>query len=124
VSDGDDSCPVRFGELGHSLTIVRESRLERLELFPFGMLGRKLVQPGAILIESGNAILGLDVVGTRLVSHFIDERNERLLRRPVIPGRKRRSLSIGVGVDSQRHCEKHEGGESARQLRDLSDESS
>src|SRR5271170_7646812 len=74
---------------------------------------------GAILIEGGNAIPRRDVVGTGLVRHSIDEGNDRLLRRPVVPGRKRGSLSIGVGVDGQRHCEKHDGREGARQLRNL-----
>ena len=86
MSGCDDNFPIRFGELGHRLTIVRENRLERLVLFPFGMLRRKLVHPGkskhslsiqrmfdpkgAILIESGNAIFGLDVVGTGFVRHL------------------------------------------------------
>src|SRR5271170_7855499 len=74
---------------------------------------------GAILIEGGNAIPRLDVVGTGLVRHFIDEGNDRLLRRPVVPGRKRVRLSNGVGVKSQRHCEKYEGGERAGQPSDF-----
>ena len=45
VGGGEDNLPIRFRELGHRLTVVGEGRLERFALFPFGMLGRKLVQP-------------------------------------------------------------------------------
>ena len=46
VGGSKDNFPIRFPELGHRFTIVGENRLERLALFPFGMLGSKLVQPG------------------------------------------------------------------------------
>ena len=72
---------------------------------------------GAVLIESGDAILGLDVFAAGLVRHFLDKGNNRLFRRPIVPGRKRGSLS--VGLLSQPQCQKHDGGESARQPGDL-----
>jgi hypothetical protein len=48
----------------------------------------------AILIEGSDAILGLNVLGARLIRHFPDERNDCSLRRAIVPGWKGRSLSI------------------------------
>jgi hypothetical protein len=120
----DDDLPIPFRKLGHRLTVARDDRLERLALAPFRMLGGKLAHSiecesglrikgmfdpeRAILIESGNAILRLDVVAARLVCHFPDEGNDCLFCRPVVPRRKPGSLSVGVGVDSQHHCTKHQ----------------
>src|SRR6202044_3204986 len=99
----------RFTELGHRFTVVGENRFERLSLFPFGMLRRKLVQSsegkhgltiqrmfnpkGSILIERGDSIVGLDVLAAGLISHLFDKGNDRLLRRTIVPCRKRRGLS-------------------------------
>src|ERR1700691_1040583 len=90
--------PVPFwmlgGELAHPVECESSLRVE-------GMLDPER----SILIEGGDAILGLDVVGIRLVGHFLNEGNDRLLRPPVVPGRKRRGLS--VGLDSQQYCVEH-----------------
>src|ERR1019366_577403 len=131
VSGGEDNFPIRFGKPGHRLTVVREYSLERLLFFPFGMPVSNFAHPvqskqglsiqrmfdpdRSILIESGNAILGLDILAAGLVCHFFDEGNDRLFRRPVVPRRKRGGLSVGVGADRQQRCTKHYGGESAQQ---------
>ncbi len=101
VGDREDNFPIRLPELGHRFSVVGENRLERLALFPFGMLRRKLVHSserkhrlsiqrmfdpkGSILIESGNSIVGLDVLAAGLVSHLFDKGNDRLLRRTIVP---------------------------------------
>src|SRR5215467_10279341 len=112
--------------------IIRENRLEKFALFPFGMLRGQLVHAGeckhglsiqrlfdpesSVLIEGGNAIFRRYIVGPGLIRHFIDEGNDRLPGWSVVPGRKSGSLSIDVS--SQRQCEQHDGSASVRQLQE------
>ncbi len=63
----------------------------------------------AVLIESGDAIRGLDVLAAGLVRHFLDEGDYRLFRRSIVPGRELRRL--GIRANRLWHCAKRRSGE-------------
>jgi hypothetical protein len=101
VSGGDDLRPVALAEFRHRRTVAGENRLERLLLLPVGMFRRQLVHPverehrlrvqrmrhpqRAVLIEGGDAILGRHEARAPLVGRGLNERDDRLLRRAVVP---------------------------------------
>jgi len=46
VGGGEENFPVRFREPADRRAVVGKNRLERIALFPFGMLGSQIVHTG------------------------------------------------------------------------------
>ncbi|MNP37740.1 hypothetical protein D3C76_1312020 [compost metagenome] len=89
---------------GQGLVIVFQHGLERLGGFPFRVLRggaldlfqgeqqfeihRLLAPQGAVVIEHGDAVLGFDEVLAALIGHRLDELDDVLFRRTVVPRRQ------------------------------------
>jgi hypothetical protein len=85
--------------------IALEHRLERLRVLPFRVLRRqrldaveregkleidRLLGPQrAVVVERGDPLLGWDEVRPALLGHRLDEFDDRLLGRALVPGRQR-----------------------------------
>ena len=84
--------------------VALEQRGERLLVLPLGMLRgerlhavereeeleihRLLGPERAVVVEDRDALGGRDEVGRALLRHLLDEVDDRLLRRAVVPGRE------------------------------------
>ncbi|BCQ61850.1 hypothetical protein PBOI14_36000 [Pseudomonas sp. Boi14] len=99
---------------GQDLVITFEHGLERLAGLPLGVLGRQaldfvegeqhleigrlLAPQGAVVVEHGNALGGFHVVRAALGGHRLDEGENALLARAVLP----RGQGVAVGQGQQR----------------------
>ena len=89
--------------------VALDHRLERLRVPPLRMLRRQRLHPidrereleidrllgpeRAVVVEGGDALLDRNEIRPALLGHAIDEGDDRLLRRTLVPGRQR----IGFG---------------------------
>jgi hypothetical protein len=111
MGGGDDLRPVALSELRHRLVVAGEHRLERLLVLPLGVLRRerrqaverehrlgveRVLDPErAVVVEGGDAVGGRHIVGAAFGGHRLDERDDRLPGRPVIPRGQRVGLRKG-----------------------------
>ena len=108
---GDDFKHALLAHGGDGLHVARNNGLERLLALPFRMLiglslhlvggedelvVHRLLDPErAVIVEGGDAILGLHIIGPTLLRYARDEIDDGLLGWTFIPGRQRIGLSLG-----------------------------
>ena len=116
-------------ELRDRFPIAREHGLERLDLLEFRFLfhqrwhafqaihhlgvHRVLDPQRAVLVEGGDAILGRDILGIRLVSYRLDECQDGLLSGAVVP---RWQWVLGVGEGLADECDQQQGEPVANEI--------
>ena len=97
-----------LAERRQCLEVALEHRLERLGVAPLRVLRRERLHPvhrerdleidrllgpeRAVVVEGRDALLDRDEIRPALLGHALDERDDRLLRRALVPGRQRIGL--------------------------------